>query len=189
MSRARGSGCLGVGGSSILASRKNRKVDGIHYRLLGYRKVCNVERVHLEVLTIGAAISHRVAIGSPLASRVARAVARPGSHRSGRVHHNAPVVTSSQPYSESPIIAVSALLQLVGWAAARGQFNLQGGSSCLNVESSLFPPAPAPADATPPAHGAVAGASRRRSRPDSERSQPRRRRSSHQGSASSGGDA
>ena len=110
-------------------------------------------------------------------------------HRTGRVHQTAPVVTSSQANAESPMIAVSALLQLAGWAAARGQCNLQGGSSCLNLESSLSPPAPIRGDAISPAQEAVADASRQRPRPNPEHSQSRRRQSSHEGPASSGGDA
>src|SRR5438270_1267749 len=43
-SRSRGEGFLGVGGSRILASPGNGKVDGTHYRLLGYGKACHVER-------------------------------------------------------------------------------------------------------------------------------------------------
>jgi hypothetical protein len=43
-----------------------------------------------------------------------------GSHTSGRVQQTAPVVTSSQPPLERPTIAVTALLQLSDWYAARG---------------------------------------------------------------------
>src|SRR5580693_659463 len=95
---------------------------------------------------------------------------------SGRVHQTAPVVTSSQAAVELPIIDVAALLQLVDWYQAHELRNQQGGSSCVNREPPLSPPAPEPAETPQQSRPTVAGPGRRKPRTNSQRAQPRRGR-------------
>jgi hypothetical protein len=108
---------------------------------------------------------------------------------SGRVHQTAPVVTSSQAAAEQPMIDVSALLQLVDWYHARAQRNEQGGSSCVNLEPPLSPPAPEQAKTPDQPVPTVAGPSRRKPRTNPDRSQSRRGRTPHEASGPAGGDA
>src|SRR5271157_2036548 len=63
-------------------------------------------------------------------------------HRSGRVEQETHLVTPPRATSEVPIIGFSALLQLVEWYQVRLRRDQQGGSSCVDPEPPLSPPAP-----------------------------------------------
>src|SRR5262249_56182614 len=61
---------------------------------------------------------------------------------SGSVEQETHLVTPPRPPSEVPIIGFSALLQLVEWCHLHRQRSPHGGSSCVDPEPSLSPPAP-----------------------------------------------
>ena len=63
-------------------------------------------------------------------------------HRSGRVEQETHLVTPPRPTSQVPIIGFSALLQLVEWYQVRLRRDQQGGSSCVDPQPPLSPPAP-----------------------------------------------
>ena len=64
------------------------------------------------------------------------------AHRTGSVEQEAHLVTPPRPTSPVPISGLSALLELVEWCHARRRSGPQGGSSCVDPEPSLSPPAP-----------------------------------------------
>src|ERR1700687_2962068 len=108
---------------------------------------------------------------------------------SGRVDQTTPVVTSSPAAAALPMIGVAALLQLVNWYHARGPRHQQGGSSCVNLERPLSPPAPAQSNTPEQSEPTVAGVAGRRPRATAAGAQPRRGRSPRTVPGSAGGDA
>jgi len=107
----------------------------------------------------------------------------------GRAQQAAPVVTSLPAAAAQPMIGVAALLQLVDWLHARRPRHPQGGSSCVNLEPPLSPPAPAPGNTPEQAEPTVVGLGGQRPRTASTGAQPRRGRSPRVVSSTTGGDA
>src|SRR5208337_866948 len=60
----------------------------------------------------------------------------------GCVKQKTRLVTSPRSTFQVPIIGFSALLQLVEWCQVHRQRGQQGGSSCVDPEPPLSPPAP-----------------------------------------------
>src|SRR3954452_18378104 len=96
------------------------------------------------------------------------------SRTSGSVEQTAHLVTPLPSPSESPIIGLPALLQLVDWFHQRRLNPQPGEPSCLDTAQPTSPPAPdlgsSPAGPTPP----LADTPGREPRPDPERPQCRR---------------
>src|SRR5215470_15164766 len=92
---------------------------------------------------------------------------------SGRVNQDAPLVAVALAATELPRIGVEALLQLADWYHARGQTNPPGGSTCVNHDPLLSPPAPAQAETPRQSRAPVGGAARRPPRTNPQRPVPR----------------
>src|SRR5208337_3188188 len=110
-----------------------------------------------------AFLSHNM----PRANTTSNWPGRPGwsptqaPHRSGRVKQETHLVTPPRPTFQVPIIGFSALLQLVEWYQVRLRRDQQGGSSCVDPEPPLSPPAPDQGSPSPQCAPALAQLDRR----------------------------
>src|SRR5271157_5600578 len=111
-----------------------------------------------------------------------------GSHRSGRVEQETHLVTPPRPTSQVPIIGFSALLQLVEWYQVRLRRNQQGGSSCVDPQPPLSPPAPDQGSPSPQSAPALAQLDRRIPRANPGHPQSRRGPAARSASSHPGGD-
>ena len=109
-------------------------------------------------------------------------------HRSGRVEQETHLVTPPRPTSQVPIIGFSALLQLVEWYQVRLRRDQQGGSSCVDPEPPLSPPAPAQGSPSPQSAPALAQLDRRIPRANPGHPQSRRGPAARSASSHPGGD-
>ena len=109
-------------------------------------------------------------------------------HRSGRVEQEAHLVTPPRPTSQVPIIGFSALLQLVEWYQIRLRRDQQGGSSCVDPEPPLSPPAPDQGSPSPQSAPALAQLDRRIPRANPGHPQSRRGPAARSASSHPGGD-
>ncbi len=109
-------------------------------------------------------------------------------HRSGRVEQETHLVTPPRPTSQVPIIGFSALLQLVEWYQVRLRRNQQGGSSCVDPQPPLSPPAPDQGSPSPQSAPALAQLDRRIPRANPGHPQSRRGPAARSASSHPGGD-
>ena len=107
---------------------------------------------------------------------------------SGRVEQETHLVTPPRPTSQVPIIELSALLQLVEWYQVRLRRNQQGGSSCVDPEPPLSPPAPDQGSPSPQSAPALAQLDRRIPRANPGHPQSRRGPAARSASSHPGGD-
>src|SRR5271166_5725706 len=109
-------------------------------------------------------------------------------HRSGRVEQETHLVTPPRPTSQVPIIGFSALLQLVEWYQVRLRRNQQGGSSCVDPQPPLSPPASDQGSPSPQSAPALAQLDRRIPRANPGHPQSRRGPAARSASSHPGGD-
>jgi len=141
--------------------------------------------------------SHSLATGHDLPAAYRSAGNWPGRpgwlptqtpHRSGRVEQETHLVTPPRPTSQVPIIGFSALLQLVEWYQVRLRRDQQGGSSCVDPQPPLSPPAPAQGSPSPQSAPALAQLDRRIPRANPGHLQSRRGPAARSASSHPGGD-
>src|SRR5271157_4164762 len=111
-----------------------------------------------------------------------------GSRGSGRVEQETHLVTPPRATSQVPIIGFSALLQLVEWYQVRLRRDQQGGSSCVDPEPPLSPPAPDQGSPSPQSAPALAQLDRRIPRANPGHPQSRRGPAARSASSHPGGD-
>src|SRR5271166_3062191 len=107
---------------------------------------------------------------------------------SGSVEQETHLVTPPRPTSQEPIIGLSALLQLVEWYQVRLRRDQQGGSSCVDPEPPLSPPAPDQGSPPPQSAPALAQLDRRIPRANPGHPQSRRGPAARSASSHPGGD-
>ena len=121
--------------------------------------------------------------------RTASGASGEAPRQSGFEKQNTHLVTPGQIRPAVPIIGLPALLRLVEWYQERRRNTQQGGLSCANLEPPLSPPAPQQDKSSTESSAAVGDPSRRATRTNSQRADPRRRPTTGEASGRQGGDA